>query len=350
MKFQLPQLANAKVVRLNLPLVHPFENANGRMTTKPVVLLRLTDVDGRVVWSEAPAFPVGVYDIDFDGSHRAAVEMGRWALAAARAGRGLSAMLWEGFLSILGASNPALADHWRAFPVREAIGVRAVVGGASLDEIQRSAVAFWDAGTRSLKIKIKPDHDLERLDAVRSAVPFAPLSVDANGSYAPHQQKALLALDQRDLTFIEQPFSPIHWEATADLQPHLKTPISLDESLRRPSDIGRAVACGIHRSLAIKPALMGGFESTLCAVVDGILAAQGCAEPRFWVGGLLETSVGRSYALAMAALPIFEPVAELVPPGFYLNEGPLALGFTLDREGRVPLILPPSSLQFAEWS
>jgi O-succinylbenzoate synthase len=84
----------------------------------------------------------------------------------------------------------------------------------------------------------------------------------------------------------------------AQLQRRIRTPICLDESIRSARDAVAAISLGACRIINIKPGRVGGLLEAV-RVHD---AARQRGVP-VWIGGMLETGVGRAANLALAALP-----------------------------------------------
>ena len=105
-------------------------------------------------------------------------------------------------------------------------------------------------------------------------------------------------LDDVGLACLEQPLAPDDLLGHARLAARLDTPICLDEPLTSLGAIEAAIALGACEVVCLKPARVGGWIAAR-AVHDR------CAElgVPVWVGGMLETGVGRAANLAVAALP-----------------------------------------------
>jgi len=125
---------------------------------------------------------------------------------------------------------------------------------------------------------------------------------------------------------LEQPLAYNDIYQHGKLQSQLNTPICLDESIYTADDARLAVEIGAAKIINLKPARVGGFTESLelyrfCVESDTPL----------WIGGLLETGVGRAANLAFASLPgvtlpcdisatdrYFDP--DLTEPAFTLND------------------------------
>ncbi|PJF24635.1 MAG: o-succinylbenzoate synthase, partial [Phototrophicales bacterium] len=108
----------------------------------------------------------------------------------------------------------------------------------------------------------------------------------------------LQRFDALDLLMIEQPLADDDIYEHSLLQPQLRTPICLDESIKNVNDLRLALHVGAIRVLNLKPARVGGFTESLAIY-------RVCVENNLplWIGGMMETGVGRAANVAFASLP-----------------------------------------------
>jgi O-succinylbenzoate synthase len=183
--------------------------------------------------------------------------------------------------------------------------------GALLERVAVEAAA----GYRRVKIKIKPGHDLDLVEAVRARHPDLPLMVDANSAYTPADAPLLRALDGHRLTMIEQPLA---WDDLVDhaaLQRQLATPLCLDESIRSAEDARRALDLGSGRVINIKVGRVGGFAEA--ALVHDVCRARGIP---VWCGGMLESGIGRLANVHLQTLPGFTLPGDTSASARYFDE------------------------------
>jgi O-succinylbenzoate synthase len=206
--------------------------------------------------------------------------------------------------------------------VRHEVEATAVVGRRrrveDLLEVVRARVA---EGYGSVKLKIAPGDDVEPLTAVRLSFPNLSVAADANGSYQPGNdihRATLRRLDGLGLAYVEQPLPAGEGPgdaALAGLARDWVTPVALDESVGGPADTARLAATGAPFVLNLKPARVGGVDRALrCLAV-----AAGAGWPVF-IGGLLETGVGRALALAAASWEACGLPTDLGPSSRYFAE------------------------------
>jgi O-succinylbenzoate synthase len=228
-------------------------------------------------------------------------------------------MAWTGLETALvdrqlRAQGRSLAEALGAEP--RALDACAVVGLHPDPDATVDAVAGRvAAGYRSVKLKIEPGRDLDRLRAVRAAFPALGLAADANGAYGRDDRDHLVAVAAVGLDYLEQPLARDDLEGLAALAAALPVPVALDESVGSVADLERAVAAGAGSVLNLKPARVGGLAATLAVVAQARDAGW-----TLFVGGMLETGVGRAVALAVASLDACTWPTDLGPSDRYFAE------------------------------
>ncbi|HLH99474.1 MAG TPA: o-succinylbenzoate synthase [Acidimicrobiales bacterium] len=357
-----PPIVRAEVREVALPLLRPFVTGFGTTATRRTVLIHLVDEAGHEGWGEAAALDHPYYLPDTTSGVWAVV--GEWALPAALAawagagdgdgdrdrdgagsgdrtfagdrgfaGDGAEAAGSAGLTAVAGALAPIRgntfarcgveAAFWTLHAAEQGVSLRELLGGPctqapvgesigihpTIDDTLAEVQQRLEEGYRRIKLKVKPGWDREVVAAVRSAVGDGVMvQVDANGSYTLDQADDLAALDRFGLACIEQ---PLGWDALlehADLQGRIDTPICLDESLRSPDDVRRALRIGACRNVNLKPGRVGGLTASL--EIHQICADAGVA---LWCGGMLESGIGRCVNLALCSLPGFTDPADMSP-------------------------------------
>lgn len=180
-------------------------------------------------------------------------------------------------------------------------------------------------GYGRIKLKIKPGWDVELARAVRQAYPDILLMLDANSAYSLEDAEHLRALDEFNLLMLEQPLGHDDIYQHSKLQPQLQTPICLDESIHSADDTRLALELDACRIINLKPARVGGYTESLKVY-------QVCVDNHvpLWIGGLLETGIGRAANLAFASLPGVTLPCDISATDRYFNpdisEPPFVLG------------------------
>ena len=297
-----------------LPLVRPFRTSFGEETLKRAILVRVVaptgDGWGECAASEEPRYSEewleGAWGMlrDFlvpgliqGGPIRGPGEVGQrllWVRGHRMAKASLEAAVTDAWLRARGESLASFLGVTRdRVPCGVSVGIAPSIS-ALLEEVE----GYLARGYQRVKLKIEPGLDVEVVQRVRDAFPDTPVSVDANAAYRLENLSVFQALDELGLVMIEQ---PLHHEDLVDharLQAQLQTPICLDESIRSADDAEAAIEMGACRIINIKPGRVGGLLEAK-HVHDVALSA---AVP-VWIGGMLETGVGRAPNVALAALP-----------------------------------------------
>lgn len=203
---------------------------------------------------------------------------------------------------------------WDIAAQRQNLSLAKCLGGARAEipcgvsiGIQQSPAALISvierelaAGYQRMKIKIKPEKDLEFVKAVRERFPKIQLMVDANSAFRLEDAPHLKQFDEYHLMMIEQPLS---WDDIYDhsrLQAQLKTPVCLDESIHGSQHARAAIAMGACRIINIKLGRVGGHSEA--RRVEKTCRARNIP---VWCGGMLETGIGRAHNIAMSSLAGF---------------------------------------------
>jgi len=180
-------------------------------------------------------------------------------------------------------------------------------------------------GYGRIKLKIKPGWDVELARGVRAVYPDISLMLDANSAYTLEDTAYLQQVDEFNLLMLEQPLGHDDIYQHSKLQPHLKTPICLDESILSADDARLALELGACRIINLKPARVSGYTESLEIY-------KVCVENHvpLWIGGLMETGVGRAANLAFASLPGVTLPCDISATDRYYNpdisEPPFVLG------------------------
>jgi o-succinylbenzoate synthase len=312
---QMLTLEAVELRRIRMSLVAPFETSFGIQNERDILLLKATTSEGEG-WGECVATEEPTYSSEY-------VEAAQHVLAnhllprlfqtgqldAADVGRVLrpvhghqmakAAIEMAVLDAQLRASGESFAHHLGA--VRSQVDCGVSVGiHRTIPELLKTVGEFLDQGYRRIKLKIKPGWDLEPVRAVRERFGDVPLQVDANTAYSVADAKHLAELDPFELLLIEQPLPEEQMLAHAELAKVVRTPICLDESITSAQAAADAIKLGACRVINIKPGRVGGYLEA--RRIHDLCAAHGIP---VWMGGMLETGLGRAGNVAMAAMPNF---------------------------------------------
>jgi o-succinylbenzoate synthase len=323
-------LVTLRLVRVRLPLRRPHVTAHGTEAIRDVVLASWTRPDGARGWGECPTLSTFGYSdeitdtawgflrdvvgpIVVDTGALPRVEGSPMAMAAVRDAmldarlRADDRSLWEW-----------VGGMWRPLETTTVIGIGAAVPDTT------------GLGEGWLKVKITPE-TTDSLRELRDRHPDLRLAADANGSFAsPDDVPGWI--DDLDLAYLEQPLPPDDLAGSAALRSRLRTPIALDESITDARTFGRALHHGSLDVVSLKPARVGGVE----AAVELLTTARDAGIEVF-VGGMLETCIGRAAAVALATASGVTLPTDLGPSSRYFDHD-LARPIEVDEAGK---LVPP---------
>ncbi len=351
------KLNSVELHRIKLSLVAPFETSFGVQTERDVLLLKAI-TDAGEGWGECVAGEEPTYSSEYvEGAQEVLIRhliprlLNREISLADVArilrpihGHNMAKAALE--MAMLDAELRADGKSFGQFfgATRTAVDCGVSVGiHSSIPELLQTGGGYLDAGYLRIKLKIKPGWDVEPVRAVRERFGDVPLQVDANTAYSLADAKHLAELDRFDLLLIEQPLPEEEVLAHAKLARNVKTPICLDESITSAQTAADAIELGACQVINIKPGRVGGY-------LEGRKIHDVCVERGIpvWMGGMLETGIGRAGNVAMAAMPGFTLPGDTsasdryyhrdITEPFVLKDGRLkvptrpGLGVTVDHE------------------
>jgi o-succinylbenzoate synthase len=351
----LGALRGVELRRVRLPLVEPWRTALGVVFERDVWLVR-TVFDGAEGWGECVAMGDPSYSPEYTSG--AVDVLRRHLLPALLAepgpftaadvacllsqvkGHRMAKAALE--LSVLDAECVAAGQSLAS---RLGATRRQVVAGVAVgvtDSVEALVAAVGERvaqGYRRVKLKIHPGWDVEPVAAVRSSFGALALQVDANGSYAssPGAYGALAALDPFDLLCIEQPLADDDLVGHAALARTLRTPLCLDESITSALAADAALALGACGVINIKPGRVGGYLEAVR--IHDLCVARGVP---VWCGGMLETGIGRSANLALAALDGFSLPGDLSASDRFFQQD-ITEPVTLNADGTIDVPSGPGT-------
>lgn len=346
-------------IHVRIPLRAPFETSFGRFTHRESLIVRVRAGDfegyGEIPVDQGPWYSyetvATALHISLDHISKALLGLeptGLEDVTAALAGI-------RGHRMAKAGHEMAIADllaRERGIPLYRLIGGarREVEVGVSIGvigdarELVRQVSRFLDEGYRRVKIKIKPGWDVEAVKLLRREFGEIPLQVDANASYSYRRHRGvLLELDGYGLLMIEQPFHYDDLAEHAAMQRELRTPICLDESVKGLQDAMAAIEMGSCRVINVKPCRVGGLLETK-AIND---YAKGRGVP-IWIGGMLESGVGRAHLVAAATLDNVGYPCDISSSSRYFEEDVVEPPWTAEKGIMRPLERPGIGVEVLE--
>ena len=309
------KLQGVELRRIRMSLVAPFETSFGVQMERDILLVRAVTTDGDG-WGECVAGEEPTYSSEYvDGAQRVLADhllprlFDQDSVEAADVSRLLrpvhghqmakAAIEMAVLDAELRARGESFGHHLGA--VREEVDCGVSVGiHATIPALLETVGGYLAEGYRRIKLKVKPGWDVEPVRAVRERFGDVPLQVDANTAYSISDADHLAQLDEFGLLLIEQPLPEEEVLAHADLARVVRTPICLDESITSAQTAEDAIRLGACRIINIKPGRVGGYLEG--RRIHDVCAAHGVP---VWMGGMLETGLGRAGNVAMAAMPNF---------------------------------------------
>jgi O-succinylbenzoate synthase len=309
------KLESVELRRIRLTLVAPFETSFGVQTERDILLVKALTTDGEG-WGECVATEEPVYSPEYvEGAQHVLIHhllprlLGQAGLEAEHVagllrpvhGHQMAKSAIE--MAILDAQLRARGESFAKYfgAVRGAVDCGVSVGiHGSIPELLKTVGGYLGQGYRRVKLKIKPGWDVEPVRAVRERFGDVPLQVDANTAYKATDGPHLAQLDEFGLLLIEQPLPEEEILAHADLAAVVRTPICLDESIISAVVAAEAIRLGACRIINVKPGRVGGYLEA--RRIHDVCAAN---HVPVWMGGMLETGIGRAGNVAMAAMQNF---------------------------------------------
>jgi o-succinylbenzoate synthase len=336
------RLSSVRLDEVELPLVEPFETSFGVERRRRFLLVRAESKEGEVGWGECAAAADPLYSSEsvatarwmiaerlvpllfrladntpeafsraaarFRGNPmaKAAIELALHDLRARSAGRALSV---------------ALGGRRRRIPVGVSVGIQPRVS-----QLVHRVGQYLDAGYGRIKLKVAPGWDVSPVGAVRREYPNLELWVDANQAYPSRDVDRIRDWAEKyEVAQVEQPFPARAIRAHARLARHAPFRVCLDESIVDEPSLEDALEARAMTSLNVKVARVGGLSIGLSLAREA--GRKGIPS---WVGGMLESGVGRAHNVALASTSPFVLSGDLsASDRYYLEdvaEPPFLLG------------------------
>jgi O-succinylbenzoate synthase len=328
--------AKLSCFHVELPFKTPFTTSFATETTRSALLFRM-EVDGVTAYSECVTGDNPYYSYEDNETalhiietHLAKIVCG---LPEPKEFMELSERV-KGHNMAKAAMEMLLWDYHckkRGEPLHKALGEtkgHAEVGiSIGMDEPSRMVERVGDAlkrGYKRVKVKIEKGRELEILEAIRSVYPDIPLSADANTDYRISDLELLKKLDRFNLVYLEQPLQHDDIIDHAKLGKEMSTPICLDESITSVEKARQAFEIGAADVVNIKPGRVGGLTESL--KIAEISRSNG---GHVWIGGMLETGIGRSFNVALASHKLIDYPGDTSPNDKYFHKDIVRNVFTM---------------------
>ena len=332
-----------ELFNIRIPLVAPFETSFGVTTNRDSIIAKVS-ADEVIGWGEcvADGDPGYCYETVYTAWHilsdwlipmllkepisdpRQTPLRFAWVRGHQMAKATLESALWDIAAQQVGLS---LSKYIGGQRDRVVVGVSIGIQPTT-EQLVEKVLSFRQIGYSRIKIKIKPGRDVKDAQAVRLAIPGTPLMVDANSAYTLADASIFKDMEALDLLMVEQPLGYDDIYEHSKLQPQLKTPICLDESIHTPKDAEFAIEIGACKIINIKQGRVGGLTNAIA--VHDICANR---QVPVWCGGMLETGIGRALNVALATLPNFILPGDLSASNRYYNPDLIDPPFEFNSDG-----------------
>lgn len=336
------RLAKAELAELELPLVEPFETSFGVERRRRFLVVRLQATTGAEGYGECVAAALPLYSGE-------SLATASWLLA-----RQLLPRLFrdelpspEAYSSTVDdlrgnrmAKSAAESALWALWAEEDRRSLARTLGGRQsrvevgvsvgiqpdIPTLVRRVGSYLSSGYRRVKLKVKPGWDAAPVRAVRREFPDVRLWVDANQAYRPSAAARIASWAHREsVEQVEQPFAERNMLAHQELAQTGGFRVCLDESVVDEASLDEATERGALSSLNVKSGRVGGLGNARSlarrARRRGVHA---------WVGGMLESGLGRAHNLALASRTEFDLPGDISASDRYyaedLIEPPLRLG------------------------
>jgi O-succinylbenzoate synthase len=317
-------LTGVELVVAELPLRVPLAAAHAAApaANRPVLLVHVIG-DGVDGWAECATEPAPTYDGEYTAGALAVLRdhlVPRLLAIRAADSREVVAVLADvrGHHAARAALELAVLDAQLQVAGRSlarwlgAVEHRVPAGATlglhdTVDGLLAEADDALAAGAARLRVKIRPRSTHALTALVAHVEGRVPLQADANGSFRVDDPE-LLAIDELGLACLEQPLAPDDLVGSATLAARLHTPICLDEPVTSLGAVEAAARLGAASVLCLKPGRVGGWPDARALQHRALALGLGV-----WVGGMLETAVGRAANAAVAALAGMTAAPDLDP-------------------------------------
>jgi muconate cycloisomerase len=293
----LVRITAIEPILVDVPLRAPVHGVHGIASVQRSLLVRVATDAGGEGWGNVDPTP-GYSPVSADAVH---VTVGRLAsvLAGADAFNVHAALArmdqaTGGMSEATAAVEMALLDlkaRALGIPVHSLLGGRvkdvvtlnAWIGTVPPEQAAREAVAWYERGFRTAKIKVSgaTDAGIERVAAVRSAVgDRMALRVDFNESLTVDEAPAFIRrLEPYGLTLVEQPIVRTDIAGLARIRAAIGIPLMADESVTDPGALVEIIRREAADLVKLKVMKQGGLlrtrEMVACAAAAGLRVVLG---------------------------------------------------------------------------
>jgi O-succinylbenzoate synthase len=200
------------------------------------------------------------------------------------------------------------------------------IGMLEEDKLIPTIMNAVNKGYKRIKLKISKGKETKILSTARLSFPDITLSADANCDYRLEDIETLQSIDKYNLAYLEQPLGHDDIIDHASLRQTLSTPLCLDEAITSPDLAREAFQIDAVDIVNIKPGRVGGLYNSL-KIAEIVQNYGGHA----WVGGMLETGIGRAFNIALASNQLIDMPGDTSPNEKYFSKDIVRNVFKMDK-------------------
>ncbi|MGD0250066.1 MAG: o-succinylbenzoate synthase [Thermoplasmata archaeon] len=335
------ELRNARLDEVELELVEPFETSFGVEKKRRFLLVRLESKDGLVGYGECVAASEPLYSSETTATAREMLSTRFLPLilraptmspesfhAATRGYRGqrmAKSAVETALVDLAARSQDLSVSRWLGGRrTRVEVGVSVGIQ-PSVTALVGRVGRYLEGGYRRVKLKVRPGWDSVPVRAVRQAFPDLEIWVDANQAYPTRARERIRTWAEANaVAQVEQPFAERAIRASALLARGARFRLCLDESIVDDVSLEDALQARAITSLNVKTGRVGGL-------LPARALARRAARAGFpaWVGGMLESGIGRAHNVHLASLAPFTLPADLSASDRYYREDLIERPFVL---------------------
>lgn len=336
------KIEQIELYNVSIPFIFPFKFSNGELLEHTCLIIAIKS-EGLTGWGECPTFdnPYYTYETINTASHilkdfliprminkniNSPQEI-RDLFAPIRghnmAKSALDCAIYDLFAQ---SKNMSLSQYLGGVKNKIKVGVSVSLTEDIL-QLLNKVENYVNKGYQRVKLKISPHWHLQPLAEVRKQYPDLQLMADANSAFTVNDVALFQAMDELNLTMIEQPFGYDDLLDHACLQCQINTPICLDESINTLHDTQLAIKLKSAKIINLKVSRVGGITNAL--EINDLCEKMGI---KLWCGGMLESAIGRATNLHLASLTNFTFPADISATNRYFHEDITQCAFYLNSE------------------
>lgn len=305
------KIKSVKLMRVKIPLKHPFSTQLQHVTERESILMLIKDSEGREGLGESVAFSTPWYTEETVDTVESILKK---VLIPELFTSFTTPEEWVTNSSAIKGNKMAIATVemalWDLYAKQQQLSFRTLIGSEK-SEVEAGIVVTWQTieelrekvkqaeqvGYRRIKIKITPSNHPSELSKVISDFPRLVFLADANGSFSNVSSERYVAFDQIGFHWIEQPFKEKDWQKSRWAHTQLKTPILLDESICSLADVQDVTELQLASGIVLKPGRVGGYLPSRQII-------EWCQQHQLavYIGGMIEFGISKAFNLAIASL------------------------------------------------